>query len=185
MAVAAVTAAVVFVIGLEVFPSRLHQPLAPPLAPPVVTPPPPAPTPVADAAAATATPPALDAGAVAVKAPDAGAAVPEKKEEAAEKPTPAPEEKAATEESSAGAGDRKPIDKQSQADRDLAREAWRRNRPDISVNGNKTAILIPIKGSIKGSDFKILDKKRKVIVTLPKAVSMVTLRVYNLKHPSF
>jgi hypothetical protein len=185
LAVAAVTAAVVFVIGLEVFPSRLHQPLAPPLAPPVVTPPPPAPTPVADAAAATATPPALDAGAVAVKAPDAGAAVPEKKEEAAEKPTPAPEEKAATEESSAGAGDRKPIDKQSQADRDLAREAWRRNRPDISVNGNKTAILIPIKGSIKGSDFKILDKKRKVIVTLPKAVSMVTLRVYNLKHPSF
>ena len=45
--------------------------------------------------------------------------------------------------------------------------------------------MIPIKGSIKGADFKIIDKRRKVIVTLPKAVSMVTLRVYNLKHPSF
>src|SRR6185503_14147115 len=71
------------------------------------------------------------------------------------------------------------------ADKDLAREAWRRNRPDISVNGSKTAILVPIRGSIKGADFKITDKRRKVIVTLPKAVSMVTMKVYNLKHPSF
>ena len=57
--------------------------------------------------------------------------------------------------------------------------------PDVSVNGSKTAMMVPIKGSIKGADFKIIDKRRKVIVTLPKAVSMVTLRVYNLKHPSF
>ena len=97
----------------------------------------------------------------------------------AEKSEPAAADEAA------GADDRKPIDKQRQADKDLAREAWRRNRPDVSVSGGKTAIMIPIKGSIKGADFKIIDKRRKVIVTLPKAVSMVTLRVYNLKHPSF
>ena len=68
---------------------------------------------------------------------------------------------------------------------ELAREAWRRNRPDISVTGNKTSVMVPIKGSIKGSDFKILKKTRTVVVTLPRAVSMVTMRVYNLKHPSF
>jgi hypothetical protein len=82
----------------------------------------------------------------------------------------------------ASAGDGKPSDKQ---DKDLARESWRHNRPDISVSGNKTSIMIPIRGSIRGSDFKIIDKRRKVIVTLPKAVSMITLRVYNLKHPLF
>ena len=46
-------------------------------------------------------------------------------------------------------------------------------------------MLVPIRGSIKGADSKILRKSRTVVVTLPKAVSMVTLRVYNLKHPSF
>ena len=44
---------------------------------------------------------------------------------------------------------------------------------------------MPIKGSIKGADFKIVDKRRTVVVTLPKAVSMITMKVYNLKHPSF
>ena len=53
------------------------------------------------------------------------------------------------------------------------------------MTGNKTSVLVPIKGSIKGSDFKILKKSRTVVVTLPRAVSMVTMRVYNLKHPSF
>ena len=96
-----------------------------------------------------------------------------------------PEDEGSGADEAAGADDHKPLDKQRQADKDLAREAWRRNRPDVSVSGNKTAILVPIKGSIKGADFKIIDKRRKVIVTLPKAVSMVTLRVYNLKHPSF
>ena len=187
LAVAGVTAAIVFVIGQQLFPVKPKQPPAPPAAPtvaetPPATPLPPA-MPAADAAAAVAVPPATEAGATAAKTPDASAAVaaapetekPEKADKA-EKPEPPPADDAA-------AG--KPIDKQRQADKDLAREAWRRNRPDVSVSGNKTAIMIPIKGSIKGADFKIIDKRRKVIVTLPKAVSMVTLRVYNLKHPSF
>jgi len=171
LAVAGITAAIVFVIGLQIFPTRHSQPTPPP-APPVVQPPPPQPVPVADAATA-----AEAAASAAAKTPDAGTVAPEKTEEASEKGT--------AEETPAPSDERKPIDKQRQADKDLAREAWRRNRPDISVNGNKTAILVPIRGSIKGADFKITDKRRKVIVTLPKAVSMVTLRVYNLKHPSF
>ena len=178
--VAAVTAAIVFAIGLQVFPVKPKQPPAPPPAPVAPTPPP-APAPVADAAAADAAPTA-DAGTAAAKAADAGAAV-EKKEEAAdaEKPEKAETEKPAAE----GTEDAKPIDKQRQADKDLAREAWRRNRPDISVSGTKTSIMVPIRGSIKGAEFKIIDKKRKVIVTLPKAVSMITMKFYSLKHPSF
>jgi hypothetical protein len=179
IAVAAVTAALVFVIGLQIFPARKAQPPAPPIPAPVVETPPPAPPPAVDAVAA-------DAGA-ATKAPDAGATseekAPAKKDEVVEVEKSDKAEKPAADETATE--ERKPIDKQRQADKDLAREAWRRNRPDISVNGSKTSIMVPIKGSIKGADFKIIDKKRKVIVTLPKAVSMVTLRVYNLKHPSF
>lgn len=194
LAVVGVTAAIVFAIGQQLFPVKPKQPPAPPAVPTAAQTPPaapvPPPMPAADAAAAVAAPPAVEAGAAAAKTADAGAAVaaaPEtekadkaEKTEKAEKPEPV-----AADEAAAGADDRKPIDKQRQADKDLAREAWRRNRPDVSVSGGKTAIMIPIKGSIKGADFKIIDKRRKVIVTLPKAVSMVTLRVYNLKHPSF
>jgi hypothetical protein len=189
LAVAGVTAAIVFVIGQQLFPVKPKQQPAPPPAAPTVaeTPPAPPPTPAADAAAP---PPSIEAGVAAAKTTDAAAAVAAAPEpEKAEKPNKADKtdkpEPPAADEATAGTDDRKPIDKQRQADKDLAREAWRRNRPDVSVNGNKTAIMIPIKGSIKGAEFKILDKRRKVIVTLPKAVSMVTLRVYNLKHPSF
>lgn len=197
--VAAVTAVIVFAIGHQLIPVKQKQPAAPPPAPaPIAETQPPAPQPASDAAAAVATtPPAAEAGAVGENNADAGATAAEKTTEKtdesaepkkAEKPekgekAEAPE-KSAGDEGSAGA-DTKPIDKQRQADKDLAREAWRRNRPDVSVNGSKTAIMVPIRGSIKGADFRISDKRRKVIVTLPKAVSMVTLRVYNLKHPLF
>jgi hypothetical protein len=197
MVVAAVTALIVFAIGYELIPAKQKQPPAPPPAPaPVAETPPPAPKAAGDAAAVATTPPAAEAGAVGEKNADAGAAVTEKaaektdeaeakKAEKAEKTEKAEApEKSAGDEAAAGA-EARPIDKQRQADKDLAREAWRRNRPDVSVNGSKTAIMIPIRGSIKGSDFKISDKRRKVTVTLPRAVSMITLRVYNLKHPLF
>jgi hypothetical protein len=142
-------------------------------------------------AAAVAPPPVAEAGTGAAKTADAGAGAaaaepapttPAEKQPAAESPASG---KAPAEEAPSSGAERKPLDKQRQQDRDLAREAWRRNRPDISINGNKTSILVPIKGSIKGADFKITKKPRTVLVTLPKAVSMVTMRVYNLKHPSF
>jgi hypothetical protein len=187
--VAAVTAAIVFVIGQQLFPVKPRQappPVAPTTAP--ETPPPPPIAAAADAASLAAA--AGDAGTKAAKAPDAvadaGAAAKTEKQAAAEPVKPAAEP-AAEDETDAAAAERKVTvaDKQRQADKDLAREAWRRNRPDISVAGSKTSILVPIKGSIKGSEFKILRKSRTVVVTLPKAVSMVTMRVYTLKHPSF
>ena len=130
--------------------------------------------------------PPAEAGTAATKAADAGAAAAAAPEtEKSRRDREGGELRTGRRDEAARAADRKPIDKQRQADRDLAREAWRRNRPDISVTGNKTSVLVPIKGSIKGSDFKILKKTRTVVVTLPRAVSMVTMRVYNLKHPSF
>ena len=190
--VAAVTAAIVFVIGQQLFPLKPRQ-----VPPPVAT---------ADAGAgvataspaeagAAATPPAPEAGAAATPGADAGAAVATadagRSATAKAAKEPAPEavkpaaEAAEDDATTAGGAERKMADKKSQADRDLAREAWRRNRPDISVAGSKTSILVPIKGSIKGADFKILRKSRTVVVSLPRAVSMVTMRVYTFKHPSF
>jgi hypothetical protein len=192
--VAAVTAVIVFVIGQQLFPVKPRQPPSPPPVPSPVAEPPPAPKPVVDAGAIATAPPAADAARTVEQSADAGAVVaekaPEKTDGAAEPKKPDKAEKAQAPEKAAGEeaaadDETKPIDKQRQADKDLAREAWRRNRPDVSVNGSKTAIMVPIRGSIKGAEFKILDKRRKVIVTLPKAVSMITMRVYNLKHPLF
>jgi hypothetical protein len=190
---AGVTAAIVFVIGHQLFPIK---PRPAPTPPPIATADAGAPGAMAAAVDATAavTPPAADAGAAATNIADAGAAAvaiadagrrpPTAEKEPAPEPVKPADEPAAEEGPAAGAPLSK-AEKQRQADKDLAREAWRRNRPDISVAGSKTSILVPIKGSIKGADFKILRKSRTVVVTLPKAVSMVTMRVYNLKHPSF
>jgi hypothetical protein len=192
--VAALTAVIVFVIGQQLFPVKPKQALSPPPAPAPVAETPPAPKPVVDAGAVATAPPAAEAGSVVEKSADAGAAVAEKSadktDETAEPKKPEKADKTeATEkpagEEATGGEDGKPIDKQRQADKDLARESWRRNRPDVSVNGTKTSIMVPIRGSIKGAEFKIMDKRRKVVVTLPKAVSMVTMRVYSLKHPLF
>jgi hypothetical protein len=190
-----VTAAIVFVIGQQLFPVRPRQAPPAPTTIPAASPPasaPPGSTLAVDGATqqAVASP---EAGAPANNVAEAGAPAADAAHAATQPKEETPETKKATAEAApkpgaeeapagASAGDRKPSDKQ---DKDLARESWRHNRPDISVSGSKTSIMIPIRGSIRGSDFKILDKRRKVIVTLPKAVSMITLRVYNLKHPLF
>jgi hypothetical protein len=186
--VAALSAAIVVAIGMVLFPVHKQPPPEQTAPPAVAATPPPSSMAVADAAAVAATP-GTEAGVVATKTADAGAAAaavdagrataPEKVAAEPETAKPSEEPEAATSPAA------KAIDKQKQADKDLAREAWRRNRPDISIAGAKTSIMVPIKGSIKGADFKISDKRRLVTVNLPKAVSMVTMRVYNLKHPSF
>ena len=186
LVVAGVTAAIVFVIGWQLFPVRPRTTPTPPAPTVAVTPPPVAPPAVVDAAAPlTATAPeggattaAAASDASAGTAGDASKTSAVAKEEAAAPSKPAAE---APSDDTAAPG-HKAADKQ---DKDLAREAWRRNRPDISIVGNKTAIMVPIRGSIRGSDFKVINKPRSVVVTLPKAVSMVTLRVYNMKHPLF
>jgi hypothetical protein len=184
--VSAVIAAAVFFAGLHFFPLPKREPEPPPsapsssVAPPApnpVTPPPtppetPPPTPAPQ-------PPVVDAGA-------ADAAIASKGEPANGEPAKGePEPEADPAVSAAEAGLSPAARKALQADRDLAREAWRRNRPDVSSASNKTSVLIPIKGSVAGASSKVLRKTRTVVVSLPKAISMITMRVYNLKHPVF
>jgi hypothetical protein len=82
--------------------------------------------------------------------------------------------------------DRKALaDREKATDRDAAKEAWRHNLPDISVDGGKVAILIPIRGSIEGTTYHVITKPRSVLVTLPKATPMVTMPYYKLKREGF
>ncbi len=74
---------------------------------------------------------------------------------------------------------------ESQADKDLAREAWRANRPDIRVSGTQASILIPIKGSIDGGTYKVLSRIHTVIITLPRAASLNTQHFYRLNKHGF
>ena len=71
------------------------------------------------------------------------------------------------------------------ADKDLARQAWRSNRPDVSTDGSKSSILIPLKGSIAGAGFRVSNKPHAVIVTLPRAASLITMRVYRVNRDGF
>jgi hypothetical protein len=74
---------------------------------------------------------------------------------------------------------------ESQADKDLAREAWRANRPDIRVSGTQASILIPIKGSIDGGTYKVLSRIHTVVITLPRAASLNTQHFYRLNKHGF
>jgi hypothetical protein len=166
LALSAVIAAGVFIAGQQLFPVRKPAPPPPP-APVEVAPPVPPPVPP--------TPPVAEPSVVDATAADAASAV------AKTPPADEPEPAIAASEAGLSPAARKAL----QQDRELAREAWRRNRPDVTSGSNKTSVLIPIRGSTAGSSSKVLRKSRTVVVTLPKAISMITMRVYNLKHPVF
>ena len=206
--VAFVTAAVVFAGGQALLGGLRSQPPAPP---PVVTPPPPPPPPpppvvaprdgateagAADAAAieggaaALARVSAADAASVTDGAPGSATPAPSAAEPvaAAAEPSPAPPAEpssAAPSEdrgkSEASASERRSADH----DKDAAREAWRKNYPDVAADDTRATILIPIKGSTDGSTFHLTKKPRSVVVSLPKAESLITMRVYPIKHDGF
>jgi pyruvate/2-oxoglutarate dehydrogenase complex dihydrolipoamide acyltransferase (E2) component len=203
LAVAAVTAVAVFLIGRALFPRPAPIPPLPPapavapippapLPPPVAeTPPlPPAATPTVDAARtdAKALSPSVDAVGAAEEAGatkslahavDDGAAAPPNVPPAAAPAATAPPPE--TEEPEAEKAGRK--EATTLADKDAAREAWRKNRPVITVAGSKASMMIPIKGSIEGAAYSYLPRKRQVIVTLPKATSLNTMMFYRFKRP--
>jgi hypothetical protein len=70
-------------------------------------------------------------------------------------------------------------------DRDAAREAWRKNLPDVSEDETKGAILIPIKGSIEGASYHVISKPRGLMLNLPHAETLITMRFYKLKRGGF
>jgi hypothetical protein len=71
-------------------------------------------------------------------------------------------------------------------EKDMAREAWRRNWPTICSIGDKGFILIPVKGPIQNA---IVELKRKPVrearVSIPQAESQLTLKLYKLKRLGF
>jgi len=196
--VAALTAAAVFVVGQHLVPQRATAPTpAPVLAPPA--PPPPAPMPAADAAArpdgAAPTDAAGDRGAdgpeatrmapapasaTAAAATEAPAPPPRKVPPAEAPPTAAPPAEAPA--ASSGASDH---GAEKPGDKDVAREAWRHNRPDLSVDGPRASLLIPLKGSIVGATFNVTNKPHAVVVKLPQAASMITMRLYKVDREGF
>jgi hypothetical protein len=171
------TAAGVFVVGMVVLPSVEPEPAPVPAAPPPAPEPPPPPPPP---------PPAAPVDAATVV--DAGIAAPEPPKPAKEPPKEAA--KAPDKEPAAAPAASIPTPAKSDAaskgpDKDVAREAWRKNLPDVSAEAGKAAILIPIKGSIEGAVFHVSPKPRFVLVTLPKAEPMITMPFYSIKRDGF
>jgi hypothetical protein len=73
------------------------------------------------------------------------------------------------------------------AEKDMAREAWHRNRPTVCPvpSSGKAFILIPIKGPIAGESHE-LRRKREAWVILPAgAESQLTMKQYKLKKLGF
>jgi hypothetical protein len=175
-----VTAGLVFALGQLVIPQpewARERPIPPPLATigpaavagPVASAPPPAAA-GATAAAATELPPRAEAVPPAAAAPEAP-------------PTTAPAPTTATVGDSAS---RRAADKsKGGSDREVARTAWRKNLPDVSGDANRAAILIPIRGSIAGASHRMLDRPRGVLITLPRAESMISMEFYKIRRDGF
>ena len=73
----------------------------------------------------------------------------------------------------------------SQVHKDVARESWRRNKPDVSVANGRSTILIPLKGSSDDASQKYLKKTHTLVITLPKAASLNTMHFYKLNRDGF
>jgi hypothetical protein len=179
--IALATAGATFAVGMIVLPIEKPAPEPPPpaaLSPPpapAAPPPAPVPAPATDAAALTDASASTPGDAKAAPAPTDATAEPAAKADAA----------AAPEAASGGAKAEAPASREKTAEKDVAREAWRKNQPDISVDGGKATMIIPIKGSIDGATYHVTTKPRSVLVTLPKGESMITMPYYPLKRDGF
>jgi hypothetical protein len=199
MVVAMFTAAAVFGVGMLVLPPiepPAPEPVAPP--PPPIPPPPPAPVPAPtlDGPVAEARPAAPDAQ----PTPSTAETKPEPAQEAGQEPKqepsrqakaeaqPEPKPKADKTPSAPAVAPAKveaPTPREKQVDKEVARDAWRKNLPDIAAEPGKASMLIPIKGSIEGSTYHVTAKPRSVLITLPKGESMITMPFYNVRHDGF
>lgn len=74
------------------------------------------------------------------------------------------------------------------SEKDMAREAWRKNQPAIcAVSAKKAFMLIPIKGSIEGETHQLHRKPvREARVILPAgSESLLTMKQYKVKRLGF
>jgi hypothetical protein len=166
----AVTAAVVFVAGRQFLaPTRPEIVTLTPV--PLTEPPPPATPPP---------PPATTDAAAAVAAAESDASASAASTTAIEKPAEEPTSPKADKTT-----DDKAADDIAQADKDRAREAWRKNKPDLHTANGKTSILIPLKGSSADASHKYLKKTHTLVITLPQAASLNTLHFNKLHRDGF
>lgn len=182
----AVTAAVVFVAGRQFLAPTAPEiitltPVAPAEPPPPATPPPP--PAAADAAAVVSS--ASEAGAAAVAAAESDASATVASTTAAlDKPAEAPAAPKADKTTDETAGAAK-ADDVAQVDKDRAREAWRKNKPDLHTANGKASILIPLKGSSADASHRYLRKTHTLVITLPKAASLNTLHFNKVHRDGF
>ncbi|HEY4186971.1 MAG TPA: hypothetical protein VGP07_17980 [Polyangia bacterium] len=163
----------------------------PPPPPPVAAPPPPPPSAPSDAAGdkkESDALPSADTGAAdlpaekpAAASGDAAAKVPAEEAAAAAPPVDAN----VTADADAGTETNPDC---ALAEKDMSREAWRRNWPTTCLVGDtgKAFILIPIKGSIENGTWELRRKPvREARINLPQAESQLTLKLYKLKRMGF
>ena len=194
------TGFVVFAAGASLFPvSRPLPPRAPIVAAPAPKSAPPAP-PASDAQVPTrdAAEKAGDAGAKGEGGADAEAAAKTPATKTPATKTPADAATSAEESTDAATSDagqannsdagNEPDADCTLAEKDMAREAWRRNWPTLCSNAEtgKAFILIPIKGSIEKGTSELKRKPvREARVNLPDAESQLTLKLYKLRRMGF
>lgn len=184
------TAAIVFGGGMAIFPGP-----RPPAPPPTVTPtpPPPAvptPPPVqasgGQGGAAGEGGPGGDSGSLGGQGGAVDAATPP--EFADDSKATGPDAAAPTAAAENGDGGEDNSADCALPEKDMAREAWRRNWPTICTIGDtgKGFILIPVKGAVQNA---VVELKRKPVrearVSLPQAESQLTLKLYKLKKLGF
>jgi hypothetical protein len=186
------TAAIVFGGGMAILPRP--QPPAPP--PTVTAPPPPPPAaPPAEAAGGKGGSGGqggqTDQAGEAAGGGQGGSADAATPPEFADEARPAPadgEAPAAAAPAENGDGGEDNIADCALPEKDMAREAWRRNWPTICAiaDTGKGFILIPVKGPVQNA---VVELKRKPVrearVNLPQAESQLTLKLYKLKKLGF
>ncbi|MES1209527.1 MAG: M1 family aminopeptidase, partial [Pseudomonadota bacterium] len=96
----------------------------------------------------------------------------------------APEDAAAPLAGGGGAGAKAAVPERP-TDKDIAREAWRHNVPDVRVEDVRASLLVPLKGSSAGATFHITTRPHAVIIKLPKAAALITMRLYRVKKHGF
>ncbi len=188
---AALTAAAVFFVGQQLLPQRQAPALPPPPAVPARAP---LPATAVDAAidaphdGSPAIAPDAGGGADAVGSADAARLLDANIGPAIDAAKLAGERTAqATADAAPPSGPHATADKNGEkpSDKDVAREAWRRNLPDLSVDGPRATLLIPLKGSSRGATFHVTNRPHAVVVKLPHAASMITMRLYRIDREGF
>jgi hypothetical protein len=72
-------------------------------------------------------------------------------------------------------------------DKDIARDAWRRNSPTLckGTDGDRVSLFIPLKGTLDGETHELRQASHEVRINLPAGESLLTLRQYKVRRSGF